>query len=205
MSTLWYKFRYIDINGSRKTETIKARSIQVAKQYIISKKYHLISIRHLYFYEHYFRQFKNHRLVKLIVRPKLTKSELYWFTKELFSFLDSGLPLLDSLYALKGFSSSSRYQKIIHDIIYNVENGKSLSDIMSDYPSTFPKYYIIAIRSGESVGRLPESLKSNADILNWVSKNNVRLIQATIFPLISLIMIIASFLLSRFEYWFPTS
>ena len=103
-------------------------------------------------------------------RPKLTRDEVYWFTKELYSFLDSGLPLLDSLHALKGFSSSPRYQKTLNLIIHNIEHGHLLSDSMEMFPTSFPKYYTIAIRSGESVGKLAQSLKSNAETLDWVNK-----------------------------------
>ena len=37
MSTSWFKFRYIDENG-KQSSSIKAKSIRLAKQYIVSKK-----------------------------------------------------------------------------------------------------------------------------------------------------------------------
>ena len=108
MSASWYKFRYIDIKGIKRSERIKAKSMRAAKQYAVSKKYELISIRRVYQFEHTLSKIKEKRLYKLIFQPKLSRSDVYWLTKELYGFLDSGLPLLDSLIALKGFSSSKK-------------------------------------------------------------------------------------------------
>ena len=111
-------------------------------------------------------------------------------------FLESGLPLLDALYALKGFSTAKRYQKTLSIIIQEIEHGKRLSDALEDFPTSFPRYYIIAIKSGESVGHLSESLKSNADTINWVNINRTKIVQATIFPILSFIMMGTSFIVS---------
>ena len=192
----WYTFKYIDTKGRKKTQRLKATSLRVAKQYIISKKYNLLSIRHVMFIERVFIKIKHLHIMKVLFRPKLTRNEVYWLTKELYSFLESGLPLLDSLIALKGFSQSSRYQRIIHAIIHDIEHGKLLSDAMEEFPTSFPKYYTIATRSGESVGRLAHSLQSNATTLHWVNNTRSKIVQATFFPILSLIMMITSFVVS---------
>ena len=196
MSTFWYKFRYIDLSGKKHTDSIKADSIKAARQYIISKRYKLLSIRRQYEIELYLKRFKKTKAYAVLLTPKLTRNEVYWMTKELHEFLASGIPLLESLYALKGFSKSKRYQKILDTIIYEIEFGKPLSNALEQFPTSFPKYYIIAIKSGESVGRLSESLKSNAETLSWVNENRTKIIQATFFPFISLILIIGSFFYS---------
>ena len=84
MSSSWYKFRYIDIKGNRKVERIKAKSLRLAKQYITSKNYNLISIRKVYQFEKYILQFKKTKLYKTLFQPKLTRNEVYWLTKKNF-------------------------------------------------------------------------------------------------------------------------
>jgi type II secretory pathway component PulF len=196
MSTSWYKFRYIDTKGNRKVERIKAKSIRLAKQYILSKNYQLIRIRRIYGFEKHLLKLKKFKWYKVVFQPKLTRNEVYWLTKELYGFLASGLPLLDALYALKGFSSAKRYQKTLNLIIQDIERGKRLSDALEEFPTSFPRYYIIAIKSGESVGHLAESLKSNAETINWVNINRTKIVQATIFPILSFIMMATSFVVS---------
>ena len=196
MSSSWYKFRYIDTKGNRQSERIKAKSLRLAKQYITSKNYNLISIRKTYPIEKHLQKIKKNHLYKIIFQPKLTRNEVYWLTKELYGFLESGLPLLDALYALKGFSTAKRYQKTLSIIIQEIEHGKRLSDALEDFPTSFPRYYIIAVKSGESVGHLSESLKSNAETINWVNINRTKIVQATIFPILSFIMMGTSFIVS---------
>jgi type II secretory pathway component PulF len=197
MSTsMWYKFRYLDAKGYKKTDTLKAQSLRLAKRYVVSRKYNVVMIRRMYWFERALNQFKETSAYRWAFNPKLTRNEVYWLTKELAGFLESGLPLLNSLYALKGFSTSKRYQNTLHHIISDIEIGKSLSSALEQFPSSFPRYYIIAVKSGESIGHLGPSLRSNAITLNWVNINRSKIVQATIFPIISLIMIITSFVVS---------
>ena len=168
----------------------------VAKQYITSKRYKLISIRRELAIERFAQQFKTTKIYATLFTPKLTRNEVYWMTKELYEFIESGIPLLESLHALKGFSSSSRYQKILLKIIQDIEVGKSLSVALEQFPTSFPRYYVIAIKSGENVGELAQSLKSNAGSLDWVNKTRTTAIQATFFPFLSLLLSIGSFLFS---------
>ena len=196
MTSKWFKYTYRDISGKKQSDKLKAKSLRVAKQYILSKNLTLIKLRRLYPFESYINRFKNYRLYKSLFNPKLSRDDVYWLTKELHSFLDSGLTLLDALYSLKEFSNKSSFQKCINMIINDLERGKKLSDALEEFPSSFPRYYIIAIKSGESVGHLADSLKSNAETINWINMNRTRIVQATVFPIISLIMMMTSFIIS---------
>jgi type II secretory pathway component PulF len=196
MSAFWYKFRYIDKNGTKKSDTLRARSIRSAKYYLLSKKYTITRIRRMTSLEIYLIKFNETPLYRLLFNPKLTRYEVYWLTKELASFLESGLPLLDALIAVRGFSTNKRYQKTITTIIDTIQIGKPLSAALEAFPSSFPRYYIIAVKSGEKIGRLAESLRSNAETINWVNVNRGKIVQATIFPIISFIMMVTSFIVS---------
>ena len=196
MTSIWFKYTYRDTGGKKRSDKLKAKSLRIAKQYILSKNLQLIKIRKMYALESFLNRFKNQTIYKNIFNPKLSRNDVYWLTKELHSFLDSGLTLLDALYSLKGFSNKSSFQKCIEMIIDDLESGKKLSDALEEFPTSFPKYYIIAVKSGESVGHLADSLKSNAETINWINMNRTKIFQATIFPVISLIMMVTSFIIS---------
>lgn len=196
MSSIWFKCRYKDSSGKQHVDRIKAKSLRLAKQYILSKNNELIHIRKVYKIEQYLQYLNKYRLYKILVNPKLTRNEVYWLTKELYGFLDSGLSLLDALNSLKGFSKKKSFQKALNMIIKDIESGKRLSDALEEFPTSFPKYYLIALKSGESVGHLSDSLRSNAETINWVNINRMKILQATIFPIISLIMMLSAFFIS---------
>ena len=65
MSSLWYKFRYIDTKGNRQSDRIKAQSLRLAKQYILSKNYNLISIRKVYPIETHILRLRKQKYTKL--------------------------------------------------------------------------------------------------------------------------------------------
>ena len=41
----------------------------------------------------------------------MNRQDLYWFTKELHDFLESGLPLYEALNALTSFSRNSHFNE----------------------------------------------------------------------------------------------
>ena len=104
MSTHWFKFHYTDSEGRGGTDTIRAQTLRLATQYLISKRYNLKSIRKLSYLEIQFKKIQHLHIVKILFRPRLSRQQLYWFTKELHDFIKSGLPLFDALNALTSFS-----------------------------------------------------------------------------------------------------
>ena len=104
--------------------------------------------------------------------------------------------LLESLHALKGFSKSRRFQHVINKIIHDISYGKQLSTSLEQFPNSFPPFYIISVKSGENVGKLIQSLKTSHEAISWVNENRTKIFQATIYPLISLLILIFSFITS---------
>tara|TARA_A100001015_G_C14896327_1_gene674555 strand:- start:2 stop:583 length:582 start_codon:yes stop_codon:yes gene_type:complete len=182
MASSWYTIHYRTKHGDRAKHHIRVASRRLAQQYAISKQYHVRAIRKRTMLDALQAKWVRSMWFKRYVQPRLTRSELYWFTKELHEFLASGLPLLESLRALRGFNPSKRYQRILHAMIHHIQHGKPLSDVMDDFPRTFPRYYTIAIRSGESIGQLTQSLHANAVTLKWLNENRNKIIQATLCP-----------------------
>ena len=66
MSSKWFKYLYIDSEGNRGSDSIFAKSLRVATQYIVSKQLTLISIRKLMRIEQLYIQIKHHPLIKFI-------------------------------------------------------------------------------------------------------------------------------------------
>ncbi|MEK7635587.1 MAG: type II secretion system F family protein [Patescibacteria group bacterium] len=85
-------------------------------------------------------------------------SEKMLFTKHLSIMIRSGMPLLDSLWMLRRQSKSKTFQKIISQLIVDVDNGQFLSVSLDKQKSIFGNFFINIIRVGEASGTLADNL-----------------------------------------------
>ena len=85
----------------------------------------------------------------LVDQSKVPIDEKAYFFHLLAVMLDAGLPILKSLRVLAVRTSNRRFRRVINTLIYNVENGKKLSDSMSKFPEVFDESEIGIVRSGE--------------------------------------------------------
>ena len=83
--------------------------------------------------------------------------ELTKITRQLATMINAGLPITEALLILRSQSKGS-VQKIISQILADVEEGKALSMAMMKHADVFSKTYVALIKSGELGGVLDEVL-----------------------------------------------
>ena len=98
-------------------------------------------------------------------KPKV--KDIVIFTRQFATMLDSGVPLLQSLTSLAE-AQTRILRGIINEVRYNVENGASLSQAMSQHPRVFDPLYVAMIQAGEASGKLPEVLLV---LVNYIEKS----------------------------------
>ncbi|MFH1771698.1 MAG: type II secretion system F family protein [Candidatus Omnitrophota bacterium] len=119
------------------------------------------------------------------VKPSWMKpKETLQFTIHLATLVDSGLPLLDGLRDLAKEAQNERVQQVIDNIRYHVESGSSLKEAISRHPRTFSKLYEALVDTGESTGKLAQTLNSLANLLEWQLDLRVRIKEASTYPAI---------------------
>jgi len=96
--------------------------------------------------------------VKIIKRSKVSKKEVYIFSRQLANLLKSGVSLLKSLNIINEQTNSAYFRQIIGQLILSVKNGKSFSESLSAHPGVFSSLYITMIHAGEESGSLREML-----------------------------------------------
>lgn len=80
------------------------------------------------------------------------------FARQLATMINSGLPVLRSLYVLQEQTENKRFKKIIGLIRQDVEAGMPLSDAMQKHPAAFDRLYVSMVRAGEASGSLDRTL-----------------------------------------------
>src|SRR3954454_16172850 len=99
------------------------------------------------------------RLEKVFDRFRsVNKRELAVFSRQFATLVASGMPMLRSLYTLEDQTEDERLKAAIGGVREDVEAGSSLADAMERRPQMFDSLFRAMVRSGETSGRLEESL-----------------------------------------------
>ncbi|MBF0230019.1 MAG: type II secretion system F family protein [Desulfamplus sp.] len=101
---------------------------------------------------------------KISLFSGISKSETAIITRQLATLLSAGFPLVNAVSTLVTQTESKPFQRVLSKIKESIEEGKSFSEGLSQYPSVFSSIYINMVHSGESSGTLELVLERLADI-----------------------------------------
>lgn len=131
-------------------------------------------------------------------RERTTSGDLTVVTRQLATMIKAGLPITEALLILRTQTKGSM-QKVIAQILADVEDGESLSSAMSKHTKVFSKTYIALIKSGESGGVLDEVLTHLASDLEKQQEFRGKIKSALIYPAIIVVgMVIVAFVMIVF-------
>ncbi len=126
-------------------------------------------------------------------RSKLSPKDIALFTGELATLLESGLPIDKALLVLMDLTEDNeRLTKLIAKVLEKVKGGVSLADALEQQQGVFTKFYLNMIRAGEAGGSLDEVLSRLAEYLERSQELKDTVSTALIYPIILLVMSLAS-------------
>jgi general secretion pathway protein F len=126
-------------------------------------------------------------------QSKLSQKDIALLTGELATLLESGLPLDKSLLVLMDLTEDNeRLSKLIARVLEKVKGGVSLADSLEQQHGVFTKFYLNMIRAGEAGGGLDQVLTRLSDYLERSQELKDSVSTALIYPIILLIMSLAS-------------
>jgi type IV pilus assembly protein PilC len=121
---------------------------------------------------------------------KIDRQELLAFLEYLSGSFTAGLPLLTTLDDVPRRIKSAKLKVIVGEVRTAVaEEGKSLSEAMSEHPRAFPQVFISTIQAGEASGQLAFALQQLVEYLDWQEGIAASVRQATMYPLVVLVAI----------------
>jgi len=93
-----------------------------------------------------------------IFAPKVKSKDVTIFSRQLASFVKSGVPILRGLSIICEQSENPAFKKVLDDVRSEIKEGESFSETLKKHPKIFPPIYIAMVNSGESSGNLHEVL-----------------------------------------------
>ncbi len=112
------------------------------------------------------------------------------FFRLLAVMVDAGIPIIRSLHTLAEQNKKSpKFQRIITEMAYKIEEGESLSGAMDQYQDVFTEAEIGMIRSGEVSGHLNEILRNLARDTEKNSKTVSKVKGALTYPAVVLVIL----------------
>lgn len=117
---------------------------------------------------------------RILNRPN--NKDVVIFARQLATLIDADMPLLESLRTLTQQTEKASFRETLDMVSKYVEGGSTLSQALSHFPDLFSGFYINLVKSGESSGKLHDSLLYLADYLERSRELNSKIRGALAYP-----------------------
>lgn len=117
------------------------------------------------------------------LKERITTADIATFTRQLATMVNAGLPITEALLILRAQAKGSM-QKMVAQILADVEGGESLSAALGRHPKSFSPTYIALTKSGEIGGVMDEVLVRLADTMEKQQEFKGKVKGALIYPAI---------------------
>lgn len=171
---LRYRYKAKDQSGQPVTGEVEALTTEVAAKLIRQKGLFPISIVIL-------RESPFAFITK--IRSRVSYGDVAVFTRQLATMVNAGLPLTEALLILRT-QAKPALQKVVAQILADVEAGLSLSASMGKHPDIFSSSYVALVRSGEVGGVLDEVMVRLADNMEKEQEFRGKVKGALVYPAI---------------------
>lgn len=87
---------------------------------------------------------------------KVVHVDILLFTRQLYTLLKAGVPIMRALAGLQESSQNTAMKKLLGDVRQSLDSGRELSVSLARHPKAFSNFYLSMVRVGEMTGRLEE-------------------------------------------------
>jgi len=87
---------------------------------------------------------------------KPTIDDLVLFSRQMYTLLRAGVPIIRSITGLADTSRNQVLQKTLHSLRIEIEGGHELSTALAQHPDIFSHLFISMVQVGENTGNLDE-------------------------------------------------
>jgi general secretion pathway protein F len=149
--------------------------------------------------------------IKLPSFGKNRRRDVLFFTQELSTLLNSGVPLDRALSITAELTERTSFRFIVLDVLRVLKGGRSLADSLGTHPDYFSDLYINMVRAGEASGalaaifeRLAEFERSRDELRNYIISS---MIYPALLALVGMasILLLLTFVVPRFASIFEGS
>ncbi|MBU4012872.1 MAG: type II secretion system F family protein [Proteobacteria bacterium] len=179
-----YTYKALTADGSQVSGTVEADSQPLAAMQLDKMEYIPISIS----------EKKGMFLDELALKLERVKTDdLIFFTRQLYTVIKAGIPLLAGIKALEQQTENKKLKKVLGIVAKDVDRGKSFSESLSVHPDVFSELFVNMIEAGEVGGSLEEILERLILMLEFTRKTNSNLKAAVRYPIMVVCSLFAAF------------
>ncbi|MET0908980.1 MAG: type II secretion system F family protein [Ilumatobacteraceae bacterium] len=121
------------------------------------------------------------------------------FSRQLSSFLQAGIPVLESLDIVAEETASTPMKAVISDISTSIRRGTSFVEAVDAHPEVFPAYYRAMLGAAEYTGDLDQVLAQLSAYLERDIASRRQVKSALTYPIIVFVVaVVAMFVMSIF-------
>lgn len=149
--------------------------------------------------------------LKMPVFSGRKRRDVLFFTQELSTLLNAGVPLDRALNITSELTEASGFRLIVMDILRVLKGGRSLADSLATHPEYFSDLFVNMVRAGEASGslasvfdRLSEFERTRDDLRSYI-------VSAMVYPALLMVVgaasifILLNFVVPRFASVFEQS
>jgi general secretion pathway protein F len=148
---------------------------------------------------------------KLPVFGAARRKDVLFFTQELSTLLNAGVPLDRALTITSELTTRASFRLLVLDVLRVVKGGKSLADSLATHPEYFSELFVNMVRAGEASGslavvfeRLSEFERTRDDLRNYIL-SSLAYPSLLVVVGISSILVLMNFVVPRFAMVFEQS
>ena len=142
--------------------------------------------------------------------PKVTSMDVQLFSRQLYTLLKSGVPIMRGLAGLQQSAINPSFALVLQDLRDSLDGGRELSAAMRRHPSVFSGYYLSMVSVGQMTGRLEEVFLRLFDHLEFDREMRSRVKSALRYPIFVVIAMVGAmavinmFVIPQFEKVFAS-
>jgi MSHA biogenesis protein MshG len=145
-----------------------------------------------------------------LTRKKVTSLDVQLFSRQIYTLLKSGVPIMRGLAGLQESATSKSFGAVIRDLRESLDAGRELSAAMRRHPECFSTFYLAMVRVGEMTGRLEEVFLRLFDHMEFDRDMRDRVKTALRYPMFVMIAMVVAmaivniFVIPQFETVFKS-
>ncbi len=131
-------------------------------------------------------------VIAAFMERKVTSMDVQMFSRQLYTLLKSGVPIMRGLAGLQESCTSKSFARVIGDLRESLDSGRELSSAMRRHPDVFDNFYLSMVRVGEMTGRLEDVFLRLFDHLEFDREMRQRVKTALRYPMFVVIAMIGA-------------
>ena len=150
-----YDYKAKDLKGNTVTGAVEASSEMVAADLLKEKDYIVLALSE--------RKRKTLFQSSLGFLHRVPRKEIVVFARQLSVMISATVPIVKALRILTKQAENVTFKIILSEVADEVDGGAKLSDALARYPQVFDDFFTHMIKTGETTGKLDETLNYLAD------------------------------------------